>query len=68
MDTFPVVLHVVQRWNFDIGLTKDPLSLLLHSIHSPFYWSILKKTILVSGFESHFKKILGTRKLDSVHE
>jgi hypothetical protein len=28
----------------DINLTKD-LSLLLHGIHSPFYWQILHKTI-----------------------
>ncbi len=34
----------------DIILTKD-LSLLLHAIHSPFYWRILKKTILFSGFK-----------------
>jgi hypothetical protein len=31
----------------DIGLTKDS-SLWLHAIHSPFYWRILKKTILPS--------------------
>jgi hypothetical protein len=29
----------------DINLTKDA-SLLLHAIHNPFYWPILKKTIL----------------------
>jgi hypothetical protein len=38
-----------------ISLTKDS-SLLLHSIHSPFYWRILKKTILISGFKNHYKK------------
>jgi hypothetical protein len=39
----------------DINLTKDS-SLLLHSIHSPFYRRILKKTILFSGFKNHSKK------------
>ncbi len=34
----------------DIYLTKN-LSLLLHDIHSPFYWGILKKTILFSGLK-----------------
>jgi hypothetical protein len=29
----------------DIDLTKDS-NLLLHAIHGPFYWRILKKTIL----------------------
>jgi hypothetical protein len=32
----------------NINLTKD-LSLLLHAIHSPFYWRIFKETILFSG-------------------
>jgi hypothetical protein len=41
----------------DINLTKDS-SLLLHAIHSPFYWRILKKTILLSGF----------KKMESIHE
>jgi len=37
---------------FDINLTKDfRLSkILLHAIHSFFYWWILKKSILFSGF------------------
>jgi hypothetical protein len=44
-------------------------SLLLHAIHSPFYWWILKKLILFSGFKNPFyKKIRETRKLASVHE
>ncbi len=38
----------------DIRLTKDS-SLLLHDIHSPFYWRILKKTILFSGFKHTYK-------------
>jgi hypothetical protein len=29
---------------------------LLHVIHSSFYWRILKKTILVSGFKNATKK------------
>ncbi len=32
----------------DINLTKDSI-LLLHAIHSPFYWRNWKKTILFSG-------------------
>ncbi len=39
----------------DIILTKDS-SLLLHAIHSPFYWRILKKTKLYSGFKNTNKK------------
>ncbi len=39
----------------DISLTKDS-SLLLHAIHSPFYWRILRKTILYSGFKNPYKK------------
>jgi hypothetical protein len=51
----------------DINFTKDS-SLLLHAIHSPFYWRILKKTILFSGLKNPYKKIRETRKLDSIHE
>ncbi len=39
----------------DISSTKDS-SLLLHAIHSPLYWRILKKTILFSGFKNYTKK------------
>jgi hypothetical protein len=39
----------------DINLAKDS-SLLLHAIHSPFYWRILKKTILFSGYKNPCKK------------
>ncbi len=39
----------------DINLTKDS-SLLLHAINSPFYWRILKKTILFSGLKNACKK------------
>jgi hypothetical protein len=37
----------------DINLTK---SLLVHAIYSPFYWRILKKTILFSGLKNPYKK------------
>jgi hypothetical protein len=47
----------------DINLKKD-LSMLLHAIHSPFYWQITKKTILFSGFNNVHKKICETRKLE----
>jgi hypothetical protein len=50
----------------DINLTKNS-SLLLHAIHSPFYWRILKKTILFFGFKNT-KKIRETRKLEYIHE
>ncbi len=51
----------------DNNLTKDS-SLLLHAIHGPFYWRILQKTILYSGFNNPYKKIYETRKLESIHE
>jgi hypothetical protein len=35
----------------NIYLIKDS-SLLLHAIPSPFYWRILKKSILLSGFKN----------------
>ncbi len=38
-----------------INLTKDS-SLLLHAFHSPFYWRILQKTILYSGFKNPYEK------------
>jgi hypothetical protein len=41
---------------------KKDSSLLLHAIHSPFYWKILKKTILFSGFKNHYKKNLQNKK------
>jgi hypothetical protein len=50
-----------------ISLTKDS-SLLLNAIHSHFYWKILKKTMLFSGFKNLSKKIRETRKLESIHE
>jgi hypothetical protein len=39
----------------DINLTKE-LSLLLLANHSPFYWWILKKTILYSGLQKILRK------------
>ncbi len=39
----------------DIHLMKDS-SILLHAIHSPFYWRIVKKTILFFGFKNTYKK------------
>ncbi len=41
---------------------------MLHAIHSPFYWRILKKTLLYSGFNNPYKKFHNTRKLESIHE
>ncbi len=38
----------------DINLIKDS-SLFLHAIHNPFYWWILEKTILFSGFKNSYK-------------
>jgi hypothetical protein len=34
----------------DIDLTND------YSIHSPFYWQILKKTIIYSSFNNPYTK------------
>jgi hypothetical protein len=51
----------------DISLTKYS-SLLLHAIHRPDFWWILKKTRLFSGFKNPDKKIREIRKLESIHE
>jgi hypothetical protein len=40
------------------------LGSILHVIHSPFYWRILKKTVLFSGFKKPYNKIRKTRKAD----
>jgi hypothetical protein len=45
----------------DINLTKDS-SLLIHAIHSPFYWQILKKPIFFSGFNNPYQKKQRTKK------
>jgi hypothetical protein len=44
----------------DINLTKDS-SLLLYASRSLFYWELLKKTILYSGFKNQYKLIRKTR-------
>ncbi len=51
----------------DISLTKDS-NLLLHAIHSLFYWRILKKIILSFGFKNPHKKIRVTRKRKKLGE
>ncbi len=51
----------------DINLTKD-LSLLLHDIHSPFLWLIVKENLILLWFKNPYKKICETRKLKSIHE
>jgi hypothetical protein len=51
----------------DINVKKDS-SLLLHAVHSPFYWRILRRTILYSGYKNTFKKSANKRKLEFVHE
>ncbi len=43
---FDVHCDILRLISCNINLTKDS-SLLLHAIHSPFYWRILKKTIPV---------------------
>jgi hypothetical protein len=48
----------------DINLTKDSNLLLNDAIYSPFYWRILKKTILFSDAKIPYKKICETRKHD----
>jgi hypothetical protein len=51
----------------NINSTKES-SLVLHAIHSPFYWRIIKKTRLYSGFKNPYKKNRETRKLKSIHD
>jgi hypothetical protein len=51
LERSPCLLMKAEMEFLDINLTKDS-SLLLHSIHSPFYWRILKNTILYSGYNS----------------
>ncbi len=38
---------------------------MLHTVHSLFYWQILKKTILCSGFKNPYKKFREIRKRES---
>jgi hypothetical protein len=49
------------------NLTKDS-SFLLYAIYSLFYWRILKKTTLYSGFKTPYKKIRETKKRESIYE
>jgi hypothetical protein len=49
----------------DMNLTKGS-SIWLHAIYSLFYWRILQKTILYSGFKT--PKIRETEELESIHE
>ncbi len=51
----------------DINWTKDS-SLLLHDIHSPFYWRMIKKTILFSGFKNPYKNIREAKKIESISQ
>ncbi len=57
LDYFPVKTEIEF---LNIYLTKDS-SLLLHAIHSPFYWRILMKTILFFGFKNLYKKVRETK-------
>ncbi len=52
---------------FDMNLTNDS-SLLLHAIHSLFYWRILHKTILYCSFKTPDKKFRKKRNLGSIHQ
>jgi hypothetical protein len=65
---FLLEMHALSEMKvWDSNLTKES-SLLLHAIHSPFYWRILKKTILYSSFKYTYKKICETKKIESIHE
>ncbi len=64
---FPAVSPEMEFMDMDINLTKGS-SLLLHAVHSLFYWRILKTIILLSGFKNPYRKIRETRKLESIHE
>ncbi len=64
----PVLDIANKAWDTILGhnLTKDSI-LLLHAIHSPFYWRILKKPCS-SLILKILTKIHETRKLESFHE
>jgi hypothetical protein len=51
----------------DTNLIKDS-SLLLHAVHSPFYWRILRKPYSSLVLKLLTKKIRETRKLEYFHE
>jgi hypothetical protein len=56
----------IQRWNSWTSIEQK--SLLRPAIHSFFYWRILKKTVLFSGFKNPYEEIRETRKLESIYE
>ncbi len=60
------VLPLPEMEFLDINLTRDSI-LLLHAIHSPFYWRILIKPYSALVLKKHIKKIRETRKLVSTH-
>jgi hypothetical protein len=49
----------------NIHLTKDSSLLLMHSL---FYWRILKKIILFSGFKNPYRQNPQNKKLESLNE
>jgi hypothetical protein len=66
--------YLTEKCDHNIAINRDKILghhfnkgsiLLLHAIHSPFYWRMLTKTILFSG---PYKKIRKTRKLESIHK
>jgi hypothetical protein len=65
--TFHFFLESVEIEFLDINLAKE-LSLLLQTIHSPFYWRILMIIILFFWFKNAYKKIREARKLKSIHK
>jgi hypothetical protein len=50
-----------------MNLTKDSI-LLLHAIHSLFYWQILQKTIFFSGFKTRQKNPPNKKTVEPIHE
>jgi hypothetical protein len=50
-----------------INLTKDSRVFLLHGIHSPFSWRILKKIIFFFGLKNPSKKNKQNKKTGEKH-
>jgi hypothetical protein len=48
----------------DIDLIEDS-SLLVPAVHCPFYWRILNKSILFSGFKNSYEKIREKTRVNS---
>jgi hypothetical protein len=67
-DPFSLYTDQLAEIEFLDTIFKKIWSLLLHAIQSPFYWRILKKTILFSGFKNRYQTIHEKRKLESIHE